>query len=237
MLSFSLSRPILRYCLEVHRSALLNQLVDTISAIRRGHTTRVAVDGVDGAGKTTLADEPAPHLDRRVIRASIDGFHRPRAERLDYYEHSFNYRALIENLLTPLGPGGSRRFRRAVFDYRTDEPVDSPIELAHDDDILLFDGIFLQRPEIRAMWDFVIWVEAPFEITIARGVARAQRNDKLSERELAALACRYRERYVPGQQRYIRDSRPTESADVVVENADLSSPGLRHLTFRRDTPS
>jgi hypothetical protein len=39
---------------------------------------RVAIDGVDGVGKTTLADElvaPLQLLGRDVIRASIDGFH------------------------------------------------------------------------------------------------------------------------------------------------------------------
>ena len=37
---------------------------------------RVAIDGVDGAGKTTLPDELAPVIEgagRGVVRASIDG--------------------------------------------------------------------------------------------------------------------------------------------------------------------
>jgi len=45
---------------------------------------RTAIDGPDAAGKTTLADELAVALRERgrdVIRASIDGFHRPRRER------------------------------------------------------------------------------------------------------------------------------------------------------------
>lgn len=45
---------------------------------------RVAVDGVDGAGKTVFADQLGDvltALGRPVIRASVDDFHRPRAER------------------------------------------------------------------------------------------------------------------------------------------------------------
>jgi len=45
---------------------------------------RVGIDGVDGAGKTTFADELAAALapfGRPVIRAGVDGFHHPRAVR------------------------------------------------------------------------------------------------------------------------------------------------------------
>ncbi len=45
---------------------------------------RVAVDGRTASGKTTLADELGVAVEaagRPVVRTSIDGFHRPRAER------------------------------------------------------------------------------------------------------------------------------------------------------------
>lgn len=47
---------------------------------RLNKVTKLAIDGVDGAGKTTLADELAIALEKKgeqVIRASIDGFHNP----------------------------------------------------------------------------------------------------------------------------------------------------------------
>ncbi|MFN8515402.1 MAG: hypothetical protein U0841_23010 [Chloroflexia bacterium] len=40
----------------------MGQLARRIGAIRRSHPTRVAVDGVDAAGKTTLADALAAVL-------------------------------------------------------------------------------------------------------------------------------------------------------------------------------
>src|ERR671937_1286035 len=64
--------------------AVIGDLANRIEPVRRPNPVRVAIDGVDAAGKTTLADELAPVLRRRgreVVRASIDGFHRPRAER------------------------------------------------------------------------------------------------------------------------------------------------------------
>ncbi len=109
------------------REQLLDQLTALVVAITCSHPLRVAIDGIDAAGKTTLADELAPLIEaqgRPVIRASIDGFHHPRSVRYrrgpdapeGYYEDSFDYTALRAMLLDPLGPQGNRRYRRAVFD-------------------------------------------------------------------------------------------------------------------------
>ena len=67
-----------------NRSKFLCELTNRILALPEGRIQRVAIDGVDGAGKTTLANELAPRLElegRPVIRASVDGFHNPRIVR------------------------------------------------------------------------------------------------------------------------------------------------------------
>jgi uridine kinase len=136
------------------RAALVERLVAVVDAVRRPRPVRVAVDGPDAAGKTTLAEELALGLRRRgrvVVRASIDGFHRPRAARYrrgedsseGYYEDSFDYAALRRVLLDPLGPGGDRVYRLAIFDFRVDAARPEPEALASDNDVLIFDGVFL----------------------------------------------------------------------------------------------
>jgi uridine kinase len=156
----------------VNRADLLRELERIILDRALPHPTRVAIDGVDAAGKTTLASEIAAVLKtcaRQVVRASIDGFHNPKhVRRRDdsaegYFRSSFNYQALVDNLLTPLGPNGSRLFRRATFDFRADAAVVSERELAALDAILLFDGVFLLRSELRTHWDLSIFVHADFE--------------------------------------------------------------------------
>jgi hypothetical protein len=62
------------------RANLLGILAEGIGSLRVPNPARVAVDGPDAAGKTTFADELLGSLnDRRrsVIRAGIDGRHRP----------------------------------------------------------------------------------------------------------------------------------------------------------------
>jgi uridine kinase len=95
---------------------------------------------------------------RTVIRASVDGFHRPRAARYrrgvdspeGFYRDSFDYDLLRSALLDPLGPGGNRRYRSAVFDWRTDSDSDEPILEAAPNGALLFHGIFASVPSFVA---------------------------------------------------------------------------------------
>jgi uridine kinase len=201
--------------------------------VRRSHPVRVAIDGVDGAGKTTFADEFGAALSARrrpVIRASIDDFHRPRADRHrrgaespeGYFLDSFDHDAILADVLLPLGPDGTRRYRTAAFDHRAERPVGAPLLTARPSSILVFDGVFLLRPELNGHWDFRIFLAADFEVTLARAIERDQA--LLGGRRAAER--RYRRRYLPGQRLYLESIRPAELADVVVDNTDPSRPRL-----------
>jgi uridine kinase len=201
--------------------------------VRCAHPVRVAIDGPDAAGKTTLADELAAVLrarGREVIRASVDGFHRPRADRYrlgadspeGYYRDSFDHEALRAELLDPLGPEGNREYRTAVFDFRTDSPRTEARTRAAADAVLLFDGVFLLRPELRDAWDLRVFVRVEPEESLRRALARDV--ELFGSRQEVEL--RYRMRYLPGQQLYLEDARPLDGADLVVVNDDPEAPRL-----------
>jgi uridine kinase len=84
-----------------------------IATLPVGRRQIVAVDGIDGAGKTTFADGLASRIDRPVLRASEDDFHNPRAIRYrrgrwspeGYYRDSFDIGSLVSLLLAPLARG------------------------------------------------------------------------------------------------------------------------------------
>ena len=209
----------------VNRPRIIDHLAAQVAAIERAHPTRVAIDGIDAAGKTTFADELGLALaarGRAILRASIDDFHNPaearyRRGRLSpegYFHDAFDYARLNEALLDPLSFGGSLEFRRAIFDFRSDQPVDAPLERTTPDSILVFDGVFLLRPELRARWDFSIFLRIDFEMALARALKRgAQSFDSADE-----LEQRYRTRYFPAQRLYFADAEPERWASVVVES-------------------
>jgi uridine kinase len=223
--------PSLYYGVAVKRSQLLEEIVQRIVHIELPHPIRVAIDGVDAAGKTTLAEElvtPIQACGRPVIRASIDGFHHPAHLRYQrgstspegYYHDSFNCQALRECLLAPLGRGGSRRYRSAVFDFRTDSEVQATPRVADAHAVLLFDGVFLLRPELRRWWDFTIFVDVAFEVTLVR----AQQRDLPLFGNVRDLTQRYQQRYIPGQKLYLEACCPRQRADLVIENNDPGHP-------------
>jgi len=220
----------------VDREILLKGIAEMINSIQRRHPVRVAIDGVDAAGKTVFADELKPLLEdrgREVIRSSIDWFHNPRRlrhvrGRMDpegYYLDSFNYRALLDYLLLPLGPGGSLVYMDKAFDYRLDQRLDEPFKKAGAAAVLLFDGIFLLRPELEHVWDLKIYLDVTFEESLRRGLDRAA--DRSSEVEDL-----YMNRYIPGQKLYHIHSAPQRKADIVIDNNDPSSPRITYMNPR-----
>jgi len=217
----------------VDRETLLKGIAEMINSIQRRPPVKVAVDGVDAAGKTVFADELHPLLEERgreVIRSSMDWFHNPRRlrharGRMDpegYYLDSFNYRVLLDYLLLPLGPGGSLIYMDKAFDYRIDQRLDVPFKKAGSDSVLLFDGVFLLRPELERLWDLKIYLDVTFEESLRRGLEREASNSS----EVEEL---YMNRYIPGQKLYHIHSAPQRKADIVIDNNDPRNPKITYM--------
>jgi uridine kinase len=216
------------------REDVLTTLAAAIDGIKRDGPILVGIDGIDGAGKTTLADELVRYLDdlgRHVVRASIDGFHNPREQRIakgnfspeGYFCDSFNYKSFIDGFIRPIKEARRKlALRAATFDFRTDREVDDKVVEIFPASIVLFDGIFLFRAELVDFWDYRIFLEIDFETSLDRGLMRdsALMSGKEAARE------RYVRRYMPGQKLYLDAARPTAIADVIVRNDNPAQPEI-----------
>jgi len=212
------------------RARVLGALADLLVAARPGQRVVVAIDGVDGAGKTVLGRELATLVTprREVHRGSVDGFHRVRAERYargrtaeTFYRDSYDHDAIRHQLVEPFRAG--EPWVRAVHDVEREAVVQLPSEpAAGPDAMLLVDGIFLHRGELADLWDRSVWVDVPFEVSVPRGNARfgavgPQAADPASE---------VNARYVGGQRLYLAQVAPASRATWLLDNTDLEAPVL-----------
>ncbi|MET0297180.1 MAG: uridine kinase [Microbacterium sp.] len=187
----------------------------------------LAVDGTDGAGTTTFADGFAQVLAEdgsAVFRASIDGFHRPREERYargrtspeGFYRDSFDYATFRRVLIDPFRAGGSTGFQLAAFDVVRDAAVESAWVTAPKDAVLVVDGIFLHRPELRGIWNWSLWLDVPIDVAFER----MARRDGSDPDFLAPSNARHR----LGQELYSREAKPRAAASVIVDDTDPEHP-------------
>jgi len=212
-------------------TTLWRELRDEVRQHYRAGRVIVAVDGVDGAGKTVFADGLAAAFAEdgsAVFRASIDDFHRPRAERYargrtspeGFYRDSYDYATFRRVLIDPFRDGrqtsATTGFQLAAFDLARDTPVESAWVTAPRDAVLIVDGIFLHRPELRGLWDWSVWLDASVDVAFQRMAER----DRTDPDFMAASNARYRE----GQELYLRDASPRTAASAIVDNTDFAHP-------------
>jgi uridine kinase len=182
----------------------------------------VAVDGMDGAGKTVFADALAGQLavgHKAVFRASIDDFHQSRARRYargrdsaeGFYRDSFDYPTFKRMLTEPFRTGWIGSFNLKAFDLARDLPFQPVWSSGPKDAILVVDGIFLNRPELRGIWNYSIWLDVDREIAEARMLERDGRSPNP-------------ERYRGGQKLYLDEAKPREAATAIVDNSDFEHP-------------
>lgn len=187
----------------------------------------VAVDGVDGSGKTTFAANLVAEIrDRPVIVFHVDDFLNPSPVRHakgrdspeGFWLDTYNYPALHDRLLAPLGPDGYGWYSPASYDAGGDQPAQVESVRAPSDALIVVEGMFLHRDELAGHWDASVFLDVPFTETAER---MAIRNGSNPDPEHPTMR-----RYVGGQRLYFESAHPWERATFVVDNSDFASPKI-----------
>ena len=76
--------------------------------------------------------------------------------------------------------------------------------------IVLVEGVFLQRPEIRKYFDYVVYIEMDKATRLGRVL---ERDTYIGSKEEIAL--KYEKRYFPAEQKYIDECKPIDLANFI----------------------
>lgn len=161
------------------------------------------------------------------MRASIDGFHRPLKQRYErgelspdgYYVDSFDYLALFEQCLQPF-LRGSARMSTASYDLRAHAEATTRAAGVPTRAVLVVDGVFLLRPELRDVWTLSVYLRVSPQETLRR--AHQRDLDVFGSAE--QISHRYLGRYLPGQALYRQQADPEAFAQVLVDNEHPEAP-------------
>jgi uridine kinase len=189
--------------------------------------TLVGIDGVNGSGKTTFANELGDLLRESgltVIRISLDDYLNPQSVRYaqgqrsakGYFEDSYNQERFLTDVLEPLRSDGSGCYRTAAYDLASETPVASPMRVAPDNAVVIIDGMFMHRSDYwrsRAdrVWNLSVWLDVSFSEAYRRLAERDGVNPDPNDPS--------NERYYQGQLLYLAKCEPEKRADVVIDNS------------------
>lgn len=194
---------------------LAGELAERILTMPGTPWVRVAIDGA--ADTRRLADaltDPLRVGGRPVLRVSTMDFLRPaslRFERGRYdpdarYTDWLDENALRREVLDPLSPGGSGMVLPALWDAARDRATRLARIALPEGGVLIVEG------------ELLLGRGLPFELTVHLSLSTGALRRRLPEPEHWAL---------PAFERYEREARPAESADVLIRADDP-----RHLAVR-----
>jgi len=198
-------------------------------ATKKTKPIRIAVNGIEGTGKTTFALSLVEYLNAQKLTAlhvSIDGFHfnkdvrykQGRNSAKGYYEDSYDEEAFVKNVLLR-SQGSPPEYIEATHDLMTDVYLKLDPKQISEDAIIVTDGCYLFKPIFNDHWDLRIYLKTDFNTALARGVKR----DALALGGFDEAKQKFELRYHAASKRYISEVDPEKLADLIIDFSDFEN--------------
>ena len=196
-----------KVCDFMFKSQQIDRIIRLVS--EKDYPLIVGVDGLAGAGKSTLANQLVSCLPGSTC-VNIDDFYRPihldqltKLETDDLIEKFFDWKRLEDCLLIP----ASNNMRAVYYkhDWESDELSDR-IEVSPTD-VLIVEGVFAFLPTLRALYQLKIYVDTP----------KPQRISRIASRKYPNL--NWMDAWILAEERYLNKFDPQSHADVVVHGS------------------
>lgn len=158
----------------------------------------LGIDGLSRSGKTTFVSELGRLLEMsgyRSVTFHIDDYIEPKEKRYNTgHEEWYEYYFLQWDVA---------KLKQHLFDSIMERIPPENLKV----DLVLIEGVFLQRDEWRSAFDCVLFLECARDVRFARENEETQRNLK-----------KFEERYWKAEEYYMDTIKPLERADFVIES-------------------
>ena len=152
----------------------------------------VGIGGRGASGKTTLA--------RSIQGAQVVGTD-------EFWDGTgFELSRLRAEVLDPVMRGEPAEYR--AFSWELRRPAAKP-RVVRPQGVIVVEGVCALHVLFREAYDLRIWVDAPRELRLARGIAR----DGEGARRV------WEEQWMPGEDRYVERDDPVSAAHMVVDGS------------------
>jgi uridine kinase len=152
----------------------------------------VGIGGHGGAGKSTLA--------RSIPGAQVVGTD-------EFWDGTaFELSRLRAEVIEPLLRGEALEYR--AYSWELLGPLPEP-RAVRPEGVIVVEGVCALHKVFRQAYDLRIWVDAPRELRLARGLAR----DGEGAREI------WENQWMPSEDRYVARDDPVAAADMIVDGS------------------
>jgi uridine kinase len=158
----------------------------------------VGIGGHGGAGKTTLARQiPGAQV------VSTDEF---------WDGEGFDLPRLAREVVTPLSGGRAATF--SSYDWAARAPRGS--RTVEPGGVVVIEGVCALHRTLRDAYAVRVWVDAPYEVRLTRGLARDGEEARATWVDV----------WIPSEERYVASDNPIACAHLVVSGLDDPTGGL-----------
>ncbi|SEQ96042.1 kinase [Piscibacillus halophilus] len=199
---------------------IINEIIDKYEAHTKTRPFIVAIDGLSGAGKTTVTQQleniltsqnykvRVVHIDDHIVERH-KRYNTGHDEWYEYYYLQWDVELLKRELFKKIYLNSDLTL--PFYVYETDQIYQEKINL-DSSSIVIIEGIFLQRDEWREYLDYVCYLDCPRDIRFDRVLNRDPYNGSHEKR-----LQKYKRRYWLGEEHYLHKVNPIKIADQVIK--------------------
>ncbi|WP_370632772.1 AAA family ATPase [Halobacillus sp. Nhm2S1] len=171
---------------------MVEEVLRRIPSLNVGEGFVLGIDGLSRSGKTTLTEKIEKELKKSsfpVVTYHIDDYIVEREKRYNTgYEQWYEYYFLQWDV---------KALKEDLFEV-----------LEKERNLVIMEGVFLQREEWRSFFDFVVYVQCPRKERFLRESEQTRKNiDK------------FKERYWKAEDYYIEKVEPERQADLIMKSS------------------